>query len=72
MINDVEKIKKANDIILKLANGINPINEDEVKNNNIMEDPRMMRCFFFVSTKVLFNMDLLKLKGAITEEHIFK
>ena len=55
MINDIEKIRKAKDIILKLANGIDPVDGGEIKQEHILNDPRMIRCFFFVS-EVLENV----------------
>ena len=55
MINDIDKIGKANNIILKLANGIDPVNGEVIENDNVLNDPRMIRCFFFVS-KVLENV----------------
>lgn len=55
MINDIEKIEKAKDIIVKLANGISPVDGEEIKKDNVVNDPRMIRCFFFVS-EVLENL----------------
>lgn len=55
MINDIEKIGKAKDIILKLANGVNPVDGEEIKHDNVLSDPRMIRCFFYVS-EVLENV----------------
>lgn len=49
MIKDIEKIRKAKDIIRKLANGIDPINGGEIENDSILSDPRMIRYFFLVS-----------------------
>lgn len=48
MIRDIEKIRKAREIILNLANGVDPINEIEIKTNDVLSDPRIIRCFFFI------------------------
>ncbi len=55
MIRDIERIGKAKEIIQKLANGIDPTNGEEIKNDHILSDPRIIRMFFFVS-EVLDNV----------------
>lgn len=49
MVNDIEKIREAKEIVSKLASGVNPVNGDEIKNDNILNNPQMIRCLFFVS-----------------------
>ena len=55
MVNDIEKIREAKETIFKLASGVNPVNGDEIKNDNILNNPQMIRCLFFVS-EVLENL----------------
>lgn len=55
MIRDIEKIGKAKEIIQKLANGIDPTTGEEIGNDHLLSDPRMIRMFFFVS-EVLDNV----------------
>jgi hypothetical protein len=43
-----EKIKKAGEIINKMANGINPINGTPIDADCFLQDPRIIRCLFFV------------------------
>lgn len=62
MINDIDKIGKARDIILKLANGVDPTSGTEIKDNIILSDPRIIRSFFFIG-EVLNNL----VKGEYTK-----
>lgn len=43
-----EKIVKASEILNKIANGINPVNGEPIGNDCFLQDPRMIRCLFFV------------------------
>ena len=49
MREDVEKIFKAKKIIQKIAEGVNPINGEEIEKNSFLHDPRMIRCFAFIA-----------------------
>ena len=71
MINDIDKIGKANNIILKLANGIDPVNGEVIENDNVLNDPRRIRCFFFVS-KVLENVISGEYRKAKQERNTIK
>ena len=44
-----EKLIKAREILLKIANGINPLTGEEVEPDNFVADPRLSRCFFYVA-----------------------
>lgn len=46
-----EKLLKARDILQKIANGINPINEQSIEKDkeSFLDDPRIIRCFFYIS-----------------------
>ena len=46
---DMEKIRKAKAVMDKIANGINPVTGEEIVGDHFLHDPRMIRCFFFVS-----------------------
>ena len=46
---DKEKVLKAREVILKLANGEDPINKVQISLDSFLIDPRMIRCFFFVA-----------------------
>jgi hypothetical protein len=46
---DMEKIRKAKAVMEKIANGKNPITGEEIVGDHFLHDPRMIRCFFFVS-----------------------
>lgn len=46
---DIEKIKIAKEWISKLANGVNPINGQELKDDDIVNNVHISRCLFFVS-----------------------
>ena len=48
-MTDVEKIEYAKGFIDKLANGINPINDEPIPENDIANNVRLSRCFFYVS-----------------------
>ena len=44
---DREKLIKAKSVIEKIANGINPISGESIKEDSFMQDPRLIRCFFY-------------------------
>lgn len=52
MIDDREKLIRAKEIILKMANGINPVNNQPIDEGNFMNDPRMIRCMFYVANSL--------------------
>ncbi len=49
MVSEMEKIRKAKDVMEKIANGVNPITGEDITGEGFLQDPRMIRCFFFVS-----------------------
>lgn len=49
MINDIERIEKAKIIIQKIANGTNPTNGLPIETDSFIQDPRIIRCFYYVS-----------------------
>ena len=48
-MTELEKIERAKMYMDKLANGINPIDDSVVPDEDIVNNVRLSRCFFFVS-----------------------
>lgn len=48
-MTELEKIERAKMYIDKLANGVNPIDDSVVPDEDIINNVRLSRCFFFVS-----------------------
>lgn len=48
-MTEVEKIEYAKFFIDKLANGINPIDDSEISESELINNVRISRCFFYVS-----------------------
>ena len=48
-MTELEKIERAKMYMDKLANGIDPISDKEVPEDDIINNVRLSRCFFFVS-----------------------
>ncbi len=48
-MTEIEKIEYAKSFIDKLANGINPIDDSQIKEDDMINNVRISRCLFFVS-----------------------
>lgn len=48
-MTELEKIESAKSFIDKLANGVNPIDDSLIPDNDVVNNVRLSRCFFFVS-----------------------
>ena len=48
-MTELEKIEYAKSFIDKLANGINPLDDSPIPANDIANNVRLSRCFFYVS-----------------------
>jgi len=48
MVTEKDKLIRAKEILQKMANGINPFNEEPIEGDSFLHDPRMIRCLFFV------------------------
>ncbi len=48
-MTELEKIKYAKSFIDKLANGINPLDDRQISPDDIVNNVRLSRCFFYVS-----------------------
>lgn len=48
-MTELEKIERAKMYMDKLANGIDPISDSEIPDDDIINNVRLSRCFFFVS-----------------------
>jgi len=74
---DIEKIKKARIVLDKMANGISPIDGSRIDEESFLNDPRIIRCLFFVNEILQMtingelecrNTDRKKLPFVITDE----
>lgn len=48
-MTELEKIEYAKSFIDKLANGINPLDDSTIKEDEVVNNVRLSRCFFFLS-----------------------
>ena len=48
-MTEIEKIEYAKLFVDKLANGINPIDDSQIKDDDIVNNVRISRCLFFIS-----------------------
>lgn len=73
---DLEKVGHARDYIEKLANGINPIDNTSVDENDIINNIHISRCLFYVSDllrQIIENKGISKTKKlpfSITDEEL--
>ena len=44
---DLEKLAKAREVLLKIANGVNPLTGESIEKEHFLQDPRIIRCLFF-------------------------
>lgn len=49
MYIEVEKIQKANEIMQKMAKGMNPLSGEQIRDEGLLKDAEMVRCLCFVS-----------------------
>ena len=56
-MTELEKIEYAKTFIDKLANGINPLDDTSIPENDIANNVRLSRCFFYVSTILQKEID---------------
>ncbi len=79
-MTEIEMLKRAKMYMDKLANGINPIDDTEVSEYDVVNNVRISRCFFYISGvlgKVIENGGAVSAKKkagskafAITEEQL--
>jgi hypothetical protein len=55
MVSDMEKMEKAKAVLVKIAKGINPLTGETIGEDSFLNDPRTIRCFYFM-TEVLDNV----------------
>jgi hypothetical protein len=55
MVSEFEKVDKAKTVLLKIGKGINPLSGDPINDESFLNDPRIIRCFYFM-TEVLDNV----------------
>ena len=56
-MTELEKIAYAKSFIDKLANGINPLDDSPIPDDNIANNVRISRCFFYVSSILQNEID---------------
>lgn len=49
MVSDQEKIEKAIVVLQKIAKGVNPLTGESLNDESFLNDPRIIRMFFFVA-----------------------
>lgn len=54
---DIEKIKKAKIVLDKMANGVNPIDGSKIDQESFLNDPRIIRCLFYVNEILQMTID---------------
>lgn len=54
---ELEKLKRAQTYIEKLANGINPITDQAAADTDIINNVRLTRCFFYISDLIRHVID---------------
>jgi hypothetical protein len=57
MILEREKLAKAKEIVQKMAGGINPLNGAQIENDNVLNDPKMVRCLYFIQDVLEMAID---------------
>lgn len=76
---ELEKIERARMYMYKLANGINPLDDSVIPESDIVNNVRLSRCFFYVSSildqviekeNAAANNKTLKTPFAISEEKL--
>jgi len=55
MASDFEKMDKARSVMVKMAEGINPVTGEQIKDESFLNDPRIIRCFYYIA-EVLDNV----------------
>lgn len=64
-MTELEKIAYAKSFIDKLANGINPLDETPIPDDDIVNNVRLSRCFFYVSS--LLQKEIDREQGAVSK-----
>lgn len=70
-MTELEKIEYAKSFIDKLAEGINPLDDTPLKDDDIVNNVRLSRCFFYVSDilrQVIAKGGLVKRKSPKTDK----
>jgi len=49
MPNEIDVLIRAKEYMDKLANGLNPLTDEEIADDNLLNNVRLTRCFFYVS-----------------------
>ena len=62
-MTELEKIEYAKSFIDKLANGINPLDDTPIPDGDIANNVRLSRCFFYVSSILQKEIDIIDAKN---------
>lgn len=54
---DKEKLARAKEILRKMANGINPLNDEQIGGDSFLHDPGMVRCLYFVLEALDYSIE---------------
>jgi hypothetical protein len=54
---DIEKMQKAREVLQKMANGINPVSGQTIEKEHFLQDPRIIRCMFFIADVLKRQID---------------
>lgn len=57
MTSDLEKLMESKNVIQKLANGINPLNETPIETSCFLNDPQIIRPLFYLSNYITNEID---------------
>lgn len=55
MVSNYEKMDKAKTVLMRIARGINPLDGEPINDESFLNDPKIIRCFYFI-TEVLDNV----------------
>lgn len=77
MLTEKEKLQRAEIYMIKLANGINPIDNSEIENNNVLNNERLSKCFLYIAEVLDHNINenntsskTKKLEFTVTKEEL--
>ena len=59
-MNELETMRRAQQYIEQLAQGIDPLTGQEMSEDAVLNQPRLVRCFFYVAGVLKENADRLE------------
>lgn len=70
-MTELEKIEYAKSFIDKLAQGINPLNDEPVPENELVNQIRISRCFFYVSDILRKVIEGVPFDDSVPQTYVF-